>query len=98
MARTGRPKAEIVLIDEERDQLQRWARRRTSAQALRSRTVLACAGGSDNESVAAELGCSAATVGKWRARLIDARLDDDPRPGRLNSLGRPIQRINGEGR
>ena len=45
MARVGRPKADLVLSDEERVQLVRWARRRKSSQALalRSRIVLGCA-------------------------------------------------------
>jgi transposase len=87
MARTGRPKAELSVTDEEREQLGRWSRRAKSAQslALRSRIVLACAEGLDNTSVAARVGCSAATVGKWRARFLEHRLDglvDEPRPGR----------------
>lgn len=87
MPRTGRPKAELTLTDEERDQLVRWVRRAKSSQALalRSRIVLACADGLDNKTVASRLGCSTATVGKWRARFIANRLDglwDEPRPGR----------------
>jgi hypothetical protein len=51
MPRSGRPKSVLVLTDDERDQLQRWARRRSSAQALalRSRIVLACAQGLHNK-------------------------------------------------
>lgn len=66
MARTGRPKAELVVTDDEREQLLRWARRRKSSQALalRSQIVLACADGSDNKTVAAQLGCAGPTVGK----------------------------------
>jgi transposase len=91
MARTGRPKAVLELTVDEREQLQRWARRRTSAQALamRSRIVLACAQGRSNTAVADELGVSAQMVGKWRARFVEARLDglvDDPRPGRPSSI------------
>ena len=51
MARTGRPKAELILTDGERATLQRWARRPKSAQALalRAKIVLACAEGKDNK-------------------------------------------------
>src|SRR5215203_1010553 len=91
MARTGRPKAVLELTAEEREQLRRWARRATSAQALamRSRIVLACAQGRSNTAVADELGVSVQMVGKWRARFVQARLDglaDDPRPGRPSSI------------
>ncbi len=91
MARTGRPKAELTLTVDEREQLQRWAQRRVSAQALamRSRIVLACAKGRSNAAVADELGVSAQMVGKWRARFVETRLDglsDDPRPGRPPSI------------
>ncbi|SEM72009.1 hypothetical protein SAMN05216281_101258 [Cryobacterium luteum] len=55
MSRTGCPKSELILTDEEREQLLRWSRRPTSAQALalRSRIILGCAEGLDNKSVAA---------------------------------------------
>lgn len=91
MARTGRPKAVLELTREEHDQLVRWARRRKSSQALalRSRIVLGCAEGLANTAVAEREGVSQATVGKWRSRFVDARLDglvDDPRPGRPASI------------
>jgi hypothetical protein len=46
----GRPKAGLVLSDEEREGLLRLARLRKTAQAiaLRSRIVLECAGGMTN--------------------------------------------------
>src|SRR5450830_187817 len=89
MPSTGRPKTELTLSAEEREQLLRWSRRAKSSQALalalRSRIVLACADGVDNKSVAGQLGCSAVTVGKWRGRFVQDRLDglvDEPRAGR----------------
>jgi len=91
MARTGRPKAELILTVEEREQLRRWARRPTSAQALalRSKIVLACADGADNKTLAQRLGCVEATVGKWRGRFVADRLDgltDEQRPGRPRTI------------
>ena len=79
------------MTEEERAQLVRWSRRAKSSQALalRSRIVLACADGVDNKAVAGRLGCAAATVGKWRGRFVEHRLDglsDDDRPGRPASI------------
>ena len=70
----------------EREVLEQWARRPKTAQALaqRARIVLACATGAANTAVAARLGVTRQTVGKWRARFVSRRLDgllDEPRPG-----------------
>ena len=83
--------AEVVLSDEERTQLEAWARRPTSAQALatRSRIVLAAAEGGSNVELAARLGLSRGTVAKWRSRFATERLDgllDEPRPGRPRTI------------
>jgi transposase len=82
----------VVLSDDERETLERWARRPTTAQALalRCRIVLACAEGAPNTVVAERLGVSRATVGKWRTRFVRDRLDglhDEPRPGGPRSIG-----------
>jgi transposase len=82
----GRPKPPVTLSDDERQKLDTWASRPTSAQrlALRSRIVLACAEGLDNKDVAARLRINVVTVGKWRKRFLEDRLDglaDEPRPG-----------------
>jgi transposase len=81
----------LELTDGEREQLERWARRPKTAQALasRSRIVLGCASGSSNLEVARRLGVSAATVGKWRRRFVGSRLEgllDEPRPGRPRTV------------
>ena len=82
----ARPSARIDLSTEERTELEGLASRRTTAQALalRARIVLACAEGAYNCEVAAQLGCHAVTVGKWRRRFAEhglAGLYDEPKPG-----------------
>src|SRR5262249_40096577 len=77
--------------DDERTTLEQWARRPKTAQrlALRSRVVLACASGSTNTQVAEQLGVTLPTVGKWRSRFVEDRLDgliDEPRPGTPRSV------------
>jgi transposase len=83
--------ARIVLSDEERAQLQSWARRRSSAQALaqRSRIVLLAAEGLKNVEIARELGVRRPMVTKWRNRFAELRLGgltDEPRPGRPRTI------------
>jgi transposase len=82
----------VVLTEEERATLERWARRPSSAQALalRCRIVLACAQGGHNFEVAERLGIHRDTVGRWRARFVEQRLDglhDEPRPGAPRQIG-----------
>ena len=83
--RLGRPVAALELTAGEKQTLERWARGRTVSQALamRARIVLGCASGKLNGSVAKELKTTIQTVGKWRRRFVELRLDglaDVPRP------------------
>jgi transposase len=75
----------INLTAEERERLMEWTRRHTTSQALalRARVVLACCERSNGE-VAEHLRITPQTVGKWRSRFVQKRLDgllDEPRPG-----------------
>ena len=84
--RTGRPKKALIVSEADREVLERWTRRATTAQhlALRARIVLACADGDSNAAVAKRLNTTGATVGKWRERfrrLGVEGLPDEPRPG-----------------
>jgi putative transposase len=87
----GRPKAALVLSDEEQAQLQSFARSRSLPAALvrRASIVLACAAGAPNSAVARRLGTTDATVGKWRRRFVAHRiegLNDELRPGKPRSI------------
>ena len=87
----GRPKAQLVLSEVEREQLVALTLRRKTAQALalRARIVLACAAGADNQDVAARQRVTKQTVSKWRARFVNQRLDgllDAPRAGAPRSI------------
>lgn len=90
--RTGRPKAELVLSDDERSQLLSFARSRSLPAALSSRAhiILSSAGGELNNAIAERLKLTKATVGKWRTRFIERRiagLYDDLRPGAPRTIG-----------
>jgi transposase len=82
----GRPKRIVQLTVEQREELTRWTRRATTAQALamRARVILACAEGGDDLEVAERAGVNRTTVGKWRRRFVAKGIDgllDEPRPG-----------------
>ena len=88
----GRPAVSIILSEAERRELAGLARRRKTAQGLarRARIVLAAAEGLDNKMIVARLGADANTVGKWRRRFSERRLDglyDDPRSGAPRKIG-----------
>lgn len=91
--RRGCPVVELTLTltDDERKTLTSWTRRGKTAQSLaqRARIVLACAEGKSNTDVAEEMRISRLTVGRWRGRFVDRRLDgliDEPRSGRPRTV------------
>ena len=88
---TGRPLAALVLNDEEHSFLEAQVRRHQVARSLsdRCRMILRCADGRSNKAVAAELGVSAHTMGKWRRRFLTDRIEglsDKPRPGHTRTI------------
>ncbi|WP_328291185.1 IS630 family transposase [Kineococcus sp. NBC_00420] len=91
MARTGRPKAELVLGDAERDELTKLVRRHSTSQAmaLRANIILAAGQGMSNNDVASHCHTTPSTVGKWRQRFVRDRIEglyDEPRPGHARSI------------
>jgi transposase len=89
--RTGRPKKELILSAEEKAKLELLARRPKTDQrtAERARIILDCATGRSNTAVAAKRRVTIQTVGKWRQRFIEGRLEalgDAPRSGPPRTL------------
>lgn len=86
MTRTGRPKATLVVTDDERRELERLTKRVQVNRplAFRARLVLASADGALNSVVARRYRTTNTTVGKWRRRFNASRLAglyDEPRVG-----------------
>src|SRR3954468_4029376 len=81
------PRAVVIELSAvEREQLESWSRRRSSAQALaeRSRIVLAAADGLNSSEIPRRFAINVSTVRRWRTRFAEHRLDgltDEPRPG-----------------
>lgn len=89
--RTGRPKVQLLLSEQERAQLQSFARSRSLPATLsaRARIVLSSADGKPNNAIAERLALTKATVGKWLTRFIERRiagLYDNVRPGKPRTI------------
>jgi transposase-like protein len=82
----GRQLAALVLSDAERTELTSLAARRSTAQALGCGRGSCCVARLEeqNKEVAADLQIDQTTVGKWRRRFAEHRIDglcDEPRSG-----------------
>jgi transposase len=87
----GRPVPTIELTAEEEQKLRLIANRPKTSQrdALRARIVLRASDGAINSRIAKELGVTNPTVGKWRNRFAQERLEglvDAPRTGKPRSI------------
>ncbi|MCL5067289.1 MAG: helix-turn-helix domain-containing protein, partial [Thaumarchaeota archaeon] len=77
----------IVLTPEEREQLERWSRGRSTPQrlVLRSKIILLASQRKTNKEIIEELNTTPVTVGRWRSRFALLRIEgirkDAPRPG-----------------
>jgi transposase len=88
----GKPAVAIELTAAERAELEGLASRRRTAQGLarRARIVLAAAAGMENQVIARTVGADENTVGKWRRRFAERRIEglrDEPRPGAPRQIG-----------
>src|SRR5690242_20534302 len=87
MAITGRPKKLALTVSEsEHAELFQLTKRVRANRdlAFRARIVLACADEPSNTAVASRLRTTKQTVGKWRNRFVERRLEglyDEPRVG-----------------
>jgi transposase len=88
----GKAAVAIELSGAERRELEGLARRRRTSQGLarRARIVLLAAEGLENKEICANLDVDPNTVGKWRRRFSERRVDgllDELRPGRPREIG-----------
>lgn len=88
----GRPIPELILHEVEKETLHKLVRRSTSsnAEARRARVVLLCAEGLSNTAISERVGLCQHTVGRWRRRFLQDRLEglaDLPRSGPPRQIG-----------
>src|SRR6202022_103992 len=86
-----RPKLQVAVTAEQRDQLQSIVKSQTMPAALvmRARIILLTAAETSNQQIMQKLGLSHGTVWKWQRRFLErgiAGLEDELRPGRPRSV------------
>jgi transposase len=95
----GRPRPLTPLNAEQREQLEQWTRRRSTAQALsrRAAIVLLSVEGISDIEIAKRLRTTRETVGRWRRRFLKLGVDgllDEPRPGAPRKISdKDVERI-----
>ncbi|HEY9871309.1 MAG TPA: IS630 family transposase [Candidatus Obscuribacterales bacterium] len=83
----------VKLTDDQREELEGWARGRSVEHRLvmRAKIVLLAAAGKKNQEIMAELRLSAPTVQRWRDRFVESGIEgiasDAPRSGRPRVIG-----------
>ena len=87
----GRLADVVVLTDDERRFLESQVRRHRAPRSLsdRCRMILLCAEGLESKQVAHRIGVHEHTVGKWRRRFVQDRIEgltDAYRPGRPRTV------------
>lgn len=77
MGKAGRLEADPHLSEQERADLEHLVRRGRAHRdlSLGARLILACAEGVSNEAFAENHRTTPHTVGKWRQRIVELRLD-----------------------
>jgi transposase len=88
----GKTAVAIDLTASERRELASLAARRKTAQGLaqRARIVVLAAEGMENKDICKRVSAAPNTVGKWRRRFAERRIDgllDEPRPGAPRQIG-----------
>jgi len=96
--KSGSPAPALLLTKGERETLCALTRQEKCPQALasRARVILLCAAGHSNTETAAELRLTIQTVGKWRRRFVEKRLDGlvgKPRSRKLSEAD--VDRVSG---
>lgn len=89
---SGRPTKRVSLTTTEKEELERLSKlkRRARSVAFRAQIILHCAKAKTDTEVARVLRTSNNTVGMWRGRFLQRRIDgllDDPRPGAPRKIG-----------